>query len=263
MERARHRHDAQDVPQRPAARDPGQHRRVRRSSATPTPSTTPPFDVSSLSFLWMTRVKRPGFDGLGDDEPWQVEESGLMTARGLRRASSTSGWAPFQAAYLNERVAPGKLDDFIKFVQGTPRRGREGDGRRHAVPQRRRAHDAVRVPLRRPLVHAVRLRPVPHARQGRGGHAGDDAGPQRRRHRRLSAAVGAPGIWIGGWRSASKMLAQPLWDRFVFPYLERDRHAGRRPPASSRSCTSTPTGRATCRGCSSCRRRPASSRSTA
>ena len=36
----------------------------------------PTFDVSSLSFLWMTRVKRPGFDGLGDDEPWQVEESG-------------------------------------------------------------------------------------------------------------------------------------------------------------------------------------------
>ncbi len=36
----------------------------------------PTFDVSSLSFLWMTKVKRPGFEGLGDDEPWQVEETG-------------------------------------------------------------------------------------------------------------------------------------------------------------------------------------------
>ena len=35
----------------------------------------------------------------------------------------------------------------------------------------------------------------------------------------LSKAVGAPCIWIGGWRSASKMLAPAFWDRFVFPYL--------------------------------------------
>ena len=34
------------------------------------------------------------------------------------------------------------------------------------------------------------------------------------------AAVGSPGVWIGGWRSASRMLAQPLWDRFVWPYVK-------------------------------------------
>ena len=78
----------------------------------------PTFDVSSLSFLWMTRVKRPGYDGLGDDEPWQVEESGFMTPEDYERIVE-EGWGPFQAAYLNERIAPGMFDDFIKFVQGT------------------------------------------------------------------------------------------------------------------------------------------------
>ena len=79
----------------------------------------PSFDVSSLSFLWMTRVKRPGFDGLGEDVPWQVEESGLMEPEDYDRIVA-EGWGAFQAAYLNERVAPGKFDDFIKFVQSTP-----------------------------------------------------------------------------------------------------------------------------------------------
>ena len=37
----------------------------------------------------------------------------------------------------------------------------------------------------------------------------------------VNVAVGSPGIWIGGWRSASKMLAQPLWDRFVWPYYKQ------------------------------------------
>ena len=182
----------------------------------------PTFDVSSLSFLWMTRVKRPGYEGLGDDEPWQVEESGLMQPEDYDRIVA-DGWGPFQAAYLNERVAPGKLDDFIRFVQGTP-----------AVVEKALAADmpflSVGV-LTTPFEHLCggrsftqfvfdlyRMPDKVQAAMDAMMPGLNDAGIA------LSKTVGAPGIWIGGWRSASKMLAQPLWDRFVFPYLEQIVH---------------------------------------
>ncbi len=34
-------------------------------------------------------------------------------------------------------------------------------------------------------------------------------------------ASGIRAVWVGGWRTASAMLAPKLWDRFVFPYLEK------------------------------------------
>jgi hypothetical protein len=178
----------------------------------------PTFDVSSLSFLWMTRVKRPGFGGLGDDEPWQVEESGLMTPEDYD-AIIERGWGPFQAAYLNERVAPGVFDDFIKFVQGTG-----------AVVEKANAGDmpflSVGV-LTTPfeflcggrsftqfVVDLYRMPDKVEATMQAMLPGLNDAGIG------LTSALGVPGIWIGGWRSASKMLAQPLWDRFVWPYYK-------------------------------------------
>lgn len=176
----------------------------------------PTFDVSSLSFLWMTRVKRPGQE-LGEDELWQVEESGLMLPEDYDRIMA-EGWGRFQIAYLNERIAPGTFEKFIRFVQGT-----------QAVVDKATAAD---MPF---LSVGVLTTPFEYLCGGRSFsqfvfdlyRTPDrveaamqammpglcDAGIG------VSKAVGAPGIWVGGWRSASKMLAQPLWDRFVFPYL--------------------------------------------
>jgi uroporphyrinogen-III decarboxylase len=176
----------------------------------------PTFDVSSLSFLWMTRVKRPGKE-LGEDELWQVEESGLMLPEDYERIVA-EGWGPFQVAYLNERIAPGTFETFLRFVQGT-----------QAVVDKATAadmpflsvgvlttpfeylcggrsfsqfvFDLYRTPDR---VEAAMQAMMPGLCDGGIG---------------VTKAVGCPGIWIGGWRSASKMLSQPLWDRFVFPYL--------------------------------------------
>ena len=177
----------------------------------------PSFDVSSLSFLWMTRVKRPGRD-LGVDELWQVEESGMMQPEDYDRIVS-DGWGPFQIQYLNERIAPGMFEDFITFVQGTG-----------AVVEKANAAD---MPF---LSVGVLTTPFEFLCGGRSFsqfvfdlyRTPDkveaamkammpglcDAGIG------LTKAVGCPGIWVGGWRSASKMLAQPLWDRFVWPYLK-------------------------------------------
>ena len=35
---------------------------------------------------------------------------------------------------------------------------------------------------------------------------------------------GLPAVWVGGWRSASNMISPGLWERFVWPYIERAVH---------------------------------------
>ena len=36
-----------------------------------------------------------------------------------------------------------------------------------------------------------------------------------------SKMSGLPGVWLGGWRSASALLAPKLWNRFVWPYFAK------------------------------------------
>ena len=97
--------------------------------------------------------------------------------------------------------APGLLEEFVGFLQKGP----------SVIEQVTAAHvpylshgdrrAAVRVSLRRPHLLAVHPRPVPHAGQGRAGHAVDVRRPERRRHRWLrrdgrppacGSAAGAP-----------------------------------------------------------------------
>ena len=176
----------------------------------------PTFDLSSLPFLWMTGVKRPGFE-VGEDEPWQVEESGHMTTDDYDRILEM-GWPAFQAEFLNGRIRPGVFEEFISFLQAGP-----------AVVEK---VDAADMPY---LSMAIIIQPFESLCGGRTFsqfvldlyrmpdkveavmqsmfQGLNDAAVGG------SAAMGAPGAWIGGWRSASKMLAQPLWDRFVWPYV--------------------------------------------
>jgi uroporphyrinogen-III decarboxylase len=178
---------------------------------------SPSFDVSSLSLLWMTRVKRPGRE-LGADEPWQVEESGLLLPEDYERIVA-EGWGPFQIGYLDERVAPGTFEKSVIYGQSTQAVADKADaagmpflsvgvlttpfeylcgGRSFS----QFVFDLYRMPDR---VEAAMEAMMPGL---------CDAGIGR------TKAVGCPGIWVGGWRSASRMLSQPLWDRFVFPYFK-------------------------------------------
>jgi len=177
----------------------------------------PTFASATLNFMWMTGVKRPGYE-VGANEPWQVEESGLMTAEDYDRILEM-GWPGFQAQFLNERIRPGMLDEFLAFL-----------GKGPSVIEQVTAAD---MPY---LCMAVIIQPFESLCGGRtftqfvidlyrmpdrvervmqtmfpGMNDAGIAG---------AAALGSPGVWIGGWRSASKMLAQPLWDRFVWPYVK-------------------------------------------
>ena len=177
----------------------------------------PSFSSSALNFIWMTGVKRPGFE-VGPDEPWQVEESGLMTPEDYD-AILEMGWPAFQAQFLNARIRPGLLEEFIGYLQKGP-----------SVIEQCTAADMPYLSM------AIIMQPFESLCGGRtftqfvldlyrtpdkveevmqsmfvGLNDAAIAG---------CAAMGAPGVWVGGWRSASKMLAQPLWDRFVWPYLK-------------------------------------------
>jgi hypothetical protein len=176
----------------------------------------PTFSATLLNVLWMTGVKRPGFE-LGPDEPWQVEESGLMTPEDYD-AIIEQGWGPFMAQFVNERIRPGLFEEFISVLQGS-----------QAVVEK---CTEASMPY---LCMAVLLQPFEPLCGGRTFSqfifdlyrmpdkveevmqamfpGMNDAAIG------LAQSVGAPGVWIGGWRSASKMLSQPLWDRFVWPYV--------------------------------------------
>ena len=131
------------------------------------------------------------------------------------------GWPAFQAQFLNERIRPGLLEEFVEFLQKGP-----------AVIEQVNAADMPYLVRRRCIMQPFEslcggrtftqfildLYRMPDKVEA--GHAGDvrrasttpAIGRQRRPRR--------PGVWVGGWRSASKMLAQPLWDRFVWPYVK-------------------------------------------
>ena len=177
----------------------------------------PSFSSSALNFIWMTGVKRPGFE-VGPDEPWQVEESGLMKPEDYDKILEM-GWPAFQAQFLNERIRPGLLEEFVGYLQKGP-----------SVIEQCTAADMPYLSM------AIVMQPFESLCGGRtftqfildlyrmpdkveevmqsmfvGLNDAAIAG---------CAAMGAPGVWVGGWRSASKMLSQPLWDRFVWPYVK-------------------------------------------
>jgi hypothetical protein len=177
----------------------------------------PSFSSSALNVIWMTGVKRPGYE-VGPDEPWQVEESGLM-APGDYDTILETGWPAFQAEFLNTRVRPGLFEEFIAFLQKGP-----------SVIEQVTAADMPYLSM------AIVIQPFESLCGGRtftqfildlyrtpdkveqvmqamfqGLNDAAIAG---------AAALGSPGVWVGGWRSASRMLAQPLWDRFVWPYVK-------------------------------------------
>ena len=129
------------------------------------------------------------------------------------------GWPAFQAQFLDERIRPGLLEEFVAFLQKGP-----------AVIEQVTAAD---MPY---LCIAMIIQPFESLCGGRtftqfildlyrtpdkveevmqsmfqGLNDAAIAG---------AAALGSPGVWVGGWRSASRMLAQPLWDRFVWPYVK-------------------------------------------
>ncbi len=171
-----------------------------------------------LSLAWMSRIYVPGRE-LPYDEAWQVQEKELMTVEDYDRIIET-GWNAFMPSFLEERVGLDLGQLLGGFVQFAPQAIELWKA--HGVPVL--IMGIITTPYEmfcggRTLPRLVLdLYRIPDKVRAAMDAALPDIAPM------ITSAnkqFGFPAMWIGGWRSASEMLSRPLWERFVWPYLEK------------------------------------------
>lgn len=172
----------------------------------------------ALCSLWMSKVKVPGVD-LPPDAALQVAEAELMTPEDYDRILSR-GWPDFQRAFLEERVfndvAPGRRPSAQTAIDV------RGSWAAQGIPVLSGGDISPPFEL------------LCGARSVNGFYGDLLASPDKVREvmdaitPHLAAPVcaqakakGFPAVWVGGWRSASKMISPRIWQRFVGPYLEK------------------------------------------
>lgn len=178
----------------------------------------PTYSPDMLSLAWLSRVQVPGRE-LHYDEPWQVLEQELLTPRDYDRIVE-EGWNAFLASYLRERVGIDMGQYLGLFAQAAL-----------TALDKWRAVDApvlilgiITTPYEmlcggRTLAQFVLdLYRMPDKVQAAMDAVLPEIAPMMVA---VNKQFGMPAMWIGGWRSASEMLSRPLWERFVWPYLEK------------------------------------------
>ena len=177
---------------------------------------SPAYHVSSLSIMWLSRVKVPGRE-LPEDELWQVDEAELMTL-GDYDTIVEEGFGPWLDRYYAERL-PGIAEAFDSWAKTIP--------------------DALAMCRQKgvvPFTPAVTTIPYEYFCGGRSMQkflldlfrhpdkvqaAMDAALPVLiERMRQVIRGSNLMGLWIGGWRSAGEFVSPRLWNRFVFPYYK-------------------------------------------
>lgn len=172
-----------------------------------------------LTGLWLSRIALPGVE-LPEDTLWQVREAEVMTLDDYDFILD-HGWPAFLDEFLPRVV---DMDRFQRWDEWY------AEGLAPAVERARgRGYPSVAVGgttipfeclcggrsmpeffadlYRRPdHVEAVMEVMLPHMIEL--GLSSSNPGY-------------APGLWVGGWRSAGALLAPKIWDRMVFPYLHR------------------------------------------
>ncbi len=169
-----------------------------------------------LTALWYSKQLIPGQD-LPEDVLWQTQETEVMKAEEYR-VLIDEGYEAFQQLILPRVV------DMDYFGRGMQYLTENGNGIFRAIEARgyvplscaittipfeclcgaRSMQEFFLDLYRRPdEVQAAMDVMVPHLIELGIG---------------LTQMLGTPRIWLGGWRSASAMVAPKLWDRFVWPY---------------------------------------------
>ena len=174
-----------------------------------------------LPALWLSRVKIPGKE-LPEDSLWQIEEAEVMT-RDDYDDIIEKGWNNFLRGYLPRVV---DLDEFNADLSW------DKANQEHAVQIYRENGYVVlcegelsaNIPFegfcggRSMQQFILDLYRIPDKVQ-----AAMDVAMVEGLAAVKSAKPASPkmvgGVWVGGWRSASSMLAPKLWNRFVWPYI--------------------------------------------
>ncbi|MDQ7093573.1 uroporphyrinogen decarboxylase family protein [Desulfosporosinus sp. PR] len=176
------------------------------------------FFPSALSLLWLSKVKLPGVE-LPADAGWQVHEQELMKQEDYERIIN-EGWPNWLGQYLTERISPTILQDVMADAQDTPEIfdlwNAKGipvlGGVMATIPFEilcgarsfaKFVRDLYKMPDK---VEAAMAAMMPF---------------MTKQALETTKQIGKKYMWVGGWRAAGSMLSQPLWDRFVFPYMEK------------------------------------------
>jgi uroporphyrinogen-III decarboxylase len=172
-----------------------------------------------LTLLWLSHVDIPGRE-LPEDSLWQVHEAEVMKASEYD-AIIEKGWVPFRNEYL-PRVLD--MEEFKLTMEWA-----QANGPRVAQRFRDEGFVTVRGGITSiPFEFLCGARSMPkffldlYRTPDKVKAAMDVMAPEI-----IQAAVtqakasGAIGVWVGGWRSASALIAPKIWDRFVFPYFHQ------------------------------------------
>jgi len=173
----------------------------------------------ALTGLWLSHIAQPGIE-LPPDSLWQVQEAEVMTVEDYDTILS-KGWNAFLMEYLPRVINPQEMiDSGAWMMANAERRWRLYQEKGYVIvcdapafatipfeylcggrSMTKFFFDLYRMPDKIQAVMDVMLEEI---------LAG---------FKMLPPAPGIAGAWLGGWRSASALVAPKLWDRFVWPYF--------------------------------------------
>jgi uroporphyrinogen-III decarboxylase len=172
-----------------------------------------------LTSMWLSRLGVPGRD-LPEDSLWQVREAEVMTPEDYDTIVQI-GWGPFFGSYLPRVIDPQEFGEAMGWVMAnTPRIQQAYREAGYVVVCDAPANVALPFEylcggrsMQKFFLDLYRMPDrVKAALDVIQGEilAGIKAAPPFGRIR---------GTWLGGWRSASALVAPRLWNRFVWPYI--------------------------------------------
>jgi len=179
--------------------------------------------VPSLTSAWLSKIAAPGRE-LPEDSLWQVQESEVMKPEDYD-VILEKGWPEFVEGYYPRVINVDELKESRVWVRKNLQ----------SVIDKCREHGYV------PISFGGTAIPFEYLCGGRSmsrfyidlyrnkdkiKEVMDHMMPHMIREGVHTAEVsGIPAIWVGGWRSASSLIAPKIWDEMVFPYFLELTHA--------------------------------------
>jgi uroporphyrinogen-III decarboxylase len=179
--------------------------------------------TSILPMLWLSRVAVPGRD-LPPDSLYQVREAEVMTQADYD-VIINKGWQGFLDGYLPKVADMAELSEAMHWMANNMSRA-ISVYREHGYVAM--VSNGITTPFeyfcggRSMTQFYADLYRIPDKVQAAMDVVLPDIIAQSLNGARLA---GTMGIWVGGWRSASALVAPRLWNRFVWPYFLKIVHA--------------------------------------
>ncbi len=170
-----------------------------------------------LTTMWLSRLGVPGRD-LPADSLWQVREAEVMTTEDYDFIIQ-NGWQAFLQNYMPRVIDMVEFGQSMGWLMANVTRCLNMYRERGYAPV---CATASSIPFeyfcggRSMQKFIFDLHRIPDQVQA----AMDAAFPEIMGQTiGIARASGVPGVWLGGWRSASALISPKLWNRFVWPYF--------------------------------------------